>query len=39
VLRGRSGQCDRSLLQAFPRTDPAWRSSHRNDDQRYQNQQ
>jgi putative tryptophan/tyrosine transport system substrate-binding protein len=27
------------LLQAIPRTDPAWRRSHRNDDQRYQDQQ
>ena len=32
----RSGQRDRSLLQTFPRTDPAWRRSHRNRHQPYQ---
>jgi hypothetical protein len=32
----RSGQRDRSLLQTFPRTDPAWRRSHRNRNQPYQ---
>ena len=28
-----SGQCNRSLLQTFPRTNNAWRRSHRNYDQ------
>src|ERR1700730_6315434 len=37
--RDGSGQCNRSLLQTFPRTDKAWRRSHRNYNQPCQDQQ
>src|ERR1700693_5139506 len=37
--RDRSGQCNRSLLQTFPRTDKAWRRSHRNYNQPFQDAQ
>jgi putative tryptophan/tyrosine transport system substrate-binding protein len=37
--RDRPGERDRSLLQTFPPTDPAWRRSHRNYDQPCKHQQ